>query len=426
LEYILFLGYLLFFSWLVTRVKFFTKTGLSAPQLIILFLLKVLAGIFYGWIGRYYGNLAQMQDTWAYHVNSLQEYQLLLNDPWTCFTNIFYNPYEGGFMKFFISQDSYWSDIKGNFFIKILSLFNVFSFGHYYVNVIIYSFLSLFGPIAIFHVMNHAFPGKRLQILLATFLIPSFLYWCSGIHKEGLIFLGISIAVYHVYFASVDGRITFKRVLWILLGLLLMMILRNFLIVMVVPALVAWLISIKWPRYTIAIYGAIYLLSALVFFNIRKINPEYDFPQAVVNKQQEFLQLSGSSSIPIKTLEPTAISFLKNTPQAITLSAIRPYPSDVRHLLSLAAATEINLILILLLIYLLFMLKIHPKKGFIWFCIFFSFSVLLSIGFSVNNLGAIVRYRSIVLPFLIIPLVAGIDWNRFSTIFNGKRQAGLK
>ena len=231
LEYILFLGYLLFFSWLVTRVKFFTKTGLSSPQLIILFLLKVLAGIFYGWIGRYYGNLAQMQDTWGYHLNSLQEYQLLLKDPVDFFTNIFYNPYDGGFMKFFISQDSYWSDIKGNFFIKILSIFNLFSFGHYYVNVIIYSFVSLFGPIAIFRVMNHAFPGKRLQVLLATFLIPSFLYWCSGIHKEGLIFLGISIAVYHVYFASVENKITIKRIFLVILGLMLMMILRNFLII---------------------------------------------------------------------------------------------------------------------------------------------------------------------------------------------------
>lgn len=166
MEYLLFLGYLLLFSWIVTRVKFFTRTGFSAPQLIILFLLKVLAGIFYGWIGRYYGNLAQMQDTWGYHVNSVAEYQLLLSDPGTYLTNLFINPYEeGGFMKFFISQDSYWSDIKGNFFIKVLSLFNVISFGNYYINVIIYSFFSLAGAIAVFRVMNHAFPEKGYRLL---------------------------------------------------------------------------------------------------------------------------------------------------------------------------------------------------------------------------------------------------------------------
>jgi len=426
LEYILFLGYLLFFSWLVTRVKFFTKTGFSSPQLIILFLLKVLAGIFYGWIGRYYGNLAQMQDTWAFHMSSLPEYQLLISDPGTYFANIFYNPYEGGFMKFFTSQDSYWSDIKGNFFIKILSLFNLFSFCHYYVNVIIYSFLSLFGAVAVFRVMNHAFPGKRIQIALASFFIPSFLYWCSGIHKEGLIFLGISIIVYNIYFASVEKKFTIKRILWILLGLFLMTILRNFLIVMAVPAILAWILSIKWPKHTIAIYGFIYLFCVIAFFNVRKINPELDFPQAVVNKQQEFLKLvPGGSTIPIKTLEPTAISFLTNTPQAITLSAIRPYPSDVRHLLSLAAASEINLLLMLLILCILFHTSLKPGRGFIFFCVFFSASVLLSIGFSVNNLGAIVRYRSIVLPFLIIPVVAGIDWSRLIKVFGPKSPESL-
>ena len=74
MEYILFIVYLVLFAWLVTKVKFFTRTGLSQPQLIIIFLLKVMAGIFYGWIGLYYGGLAQMQDTWGYHYHSIQEY----------------------------------------------------------------------------------------------------------------------------------------------------------------------------------------------------------------------------------------------------------------------------------------------------------------------------------------------------------------
>ncbi len=81
MEHLLFAAYLVLFAWLVTKVKFFTNAGLTPAQLIICFLLKVLAGIFYGWIGVYYGELAQMVDTWAYHYESLTEYQLLLEDP---------------------------------------------------------------------------------------------------------------------------------------------------------------------------------------------------------------------------------------------------------------------------------------------------------------------------------------------------------
>jgi hypothetical protein len=64
-------------------------------------------------------------------------------------------------------------------------------------------------------------------------------------------------------------------------------------------------------------------------------------------------------------------------------------------------------------IFLIWRLKqTFPDERFILFCLFFSVSVLLMIGYSVNNLGAIVRYRSVVLPFLIAPLLTMINWQR--------------
>ena len=163
MEYLLFVGYLVLFAWLVTKTRFFTASGLSKPQLVIIFLLKVIVGIFYGWIGLYYGGLAKMSDTWFYHHNGIIEYQLLGNDPKEYFTNLFHNPYETGIQNFFGSTDSYWNDLKANFFIKVLSIFDIFSFGHYYINVIFYSFISLFGPMAIYRVMTDIFPEEKYR-----------------------------------------------------------------------------------------------------------------------------------------------------------------------------------------------------------------------------------------------------------------------
>jgi hypothetical protein len=417
LEYLLFVVYLILFSWLVTRVGFFKNSGLSQSQLIIIFLLKVMAGIFYGWIGIYYGGLAQMSDTWGFHTNSVEEFKLLQTNPGEYLTNLFHNPYGGGFGKLFSSDDSYWNDLKGNSFIKVLSIFNIFSFCHYYVNVIFYSFVSLFGAVAIFRVMSDVFPNRKMQVLLATFLVPSFYYWTSGIHKEGLIFLAIALIVFHVYFGLKQKRFGIGRILGIALGMLLLLLLRNFIIVIIVPAIFTWIIASLKPQRGLAIFAGLYCLFIILFFTIRYIHPELDFPQAVVSKQQEFIKLQGSTSVPIAELKPTALSFLKNTPEAFTLSTIRPYPSDVRHILSLAAAVEINLLFLLLIILLVFHRKGLESKNFVYFCIFFSFSLLLAIGFSVNNLGAIVRYRSIVLPFVVVPMVALIDWKRLNKLF---------
>jgi hypothetical protein len=422
LEYLLFVAYLVLFAWVVTKVKFFTRAGLTSPQLIIIFLLKVMAGIFYGWIGLYYGGLAQMQDTWGYHTGSIQEYHLLYQNPGEYLTNLFRDPYGNGFSKFFDSNDSYWNDLKGNVLIKILSVFDIFSFGHYYVNVIFYSFISLFGPIAIYRVMTDVFPGKKTVILLATFLVPSFLYWTSGIHKEGLLFTGISLIIYCMYFGLKEKKFGFRRIIIIVLGLLMLLSLRNFVIATIIPALLAWVLASRRPKYGIAIFGALYILFGVLFFTVRYINPRFDFPQAVVNKQKEFIKLKGGSTIPIKELQPNAISFLKNTPQAINLSTLRPYPSDVRHILSLAAAIEIDSLLLMFLLFLFWRSDGLQSKTLIYFCLFFSFSLLLAIGFSVNNLGAIVRYRSIFIPLLVVPMAAQIDWKKIESFFSGNNK----
>jgi len=383
-----------------------------------------MAGIFYGWIGIYYGNLAQMLDTWGYHQLGMFEYQILQTDPHQYFVNLFYNPYQGGWGNFFASSDSYWNNLKGNVFVKLLSVFDILSFGHYYVNVIFYSFISLFGPMALFRVMNDVFPGRKLAVVLATFFIPSFMYWTSGVHKEGLIFLGISLIIYHLYFGWKEKKYTLTRWLGVFLGLAILFILRNFLMFLVLPAVLAWLLASRWPKYGLALYTSVYLIFGILFFTVRMIDKRFDFPQAVVDKQQAFLQMQGGgSTIPIKELEPTFSSFLKNTPQAITLSFLRPYPGDVHHLLSLVASLEINLLLFFFLLYLLYRKKsVITSRNAIYLNVFLAFSILLSIGFSINNLGAIVRYRSIVFPILMIPIIALTDWKKIEGQLLGKNK----
>ena len=378
-----------------------------------------MAGIFYGWVGIYYGNHAQMVDTWSYHFNSIKETQLLYNNPHEYFVNLFRDPYDGGIAKFLESDDSYWNDLKGNFFIKILSVFNIFSFGNYYTNVIFYSFISMFGPIAVYRVMNDFYPRKRLQVLVAIFLIPSFLYWASGLHKEGLIFLGFSLVIYNFYFSIKRKAVSFANIFFVLLGLLLIIVLRNFLIVILVPALIAWFLASRFTKRPLAVFAICYIFFIIFFFSAKYIHSGLDFPAAVVKKQKEFVALVGNSSVPMKELKPTFLSFIDNFPQAISLSALRPYLSDVRHILSLAAAAETDILWLLFFIFLVWKKKNEQKdhsSTFIYFCLFLSVSVLITIGYVVNNLGAIVRYRSIILPLLLTPVFCGMNWERIENL----------
>ncbi len=420
--YLLFAGYLCLFAWLVTVPGFFRKSGLSNAQLIILFLLKVLAGIFYGWVGNYYGQFAYMYDTWAYHEVSLVEYDLLFQNPSEYFLNLFHSGYENKFGNFFASENSWWNDLKSNMFIKFLSLINVLSFGNYYVNVIFYSFITLTGPVALYRVFSEVFPGKKVQVLLATFLIPSFMYWTSGIHKDGLVVMAISFVIYHVYFSLKENRFRFYRVFPLLIAFIIILSFRNFLLVILIPALLAWILSYKFPKRVPVIFLSVYFISGLLFFTLRYLSPAFNFPQAVVDKQKAFKKLQGNSGFDFPELKPTVGSFVINTPRALSSTTLRPHPGDVKHILSMAAASETAFLLLLFLLFLFWRTNGTKSTSFIWFCIFFSFSLLLLIGFTVNFLGAIVRYRSIILPLLLVPVISLIDWERiYSILFNNIR-----
>ncbi len=188
--------------------------------------------------------------------------------------------------------------------------------------------------------------------------------------------------------------------------------------VLLIPAIIAWLLACRWPSRGLAIFIGIYAFFGVFFFTARYIHPRLDFPLAVVEKQQAFLKLQGNSTVPITELEPGVVSFIRNTPQAIALAILRPYPNDVNHLLSLAASLEINFLLLFFVAFLFWRKKNDTSSNAIYLCLFAGFSMLLAIGFSVNNLGAIVRYRSIAIPLLVALMAAQMDWNRILQVYN--------
>lgn len=409
MEQVLFAGYLIFFSWLVTRVGFFRNTGLRPSVLVLLFLLKVLSGIIYGWIGIYYGDLANMVDSWGYHAESLYRCEELKQDPLQFFGSLFQTDYSEGYSNFFSSKGSWWNDVKGNSLIKLFSVFNLFSDGNYYTNVIFYAFITLWGPVAFYHVIRHAVKADRFRLVAIAFLLPSFMYWTSGLHKEGLLFNALASIIYIIYFGWFEKKLGWKRGLILLISLVTIMLFRNFLIVPLLPAVLAWLLCLKTKKNPATIFVAVYGVAILLFFTARYISPSLDLPAAVAAKQTEYMNLKGNSNVAVEPLEPSFQGFLERIPHALSMGLLRPYPLDVKQSFTLLAFLEIS-VLIALTVLFLWQKARSPlaNSPLLCFLLFFGFSVALMSGLVVNNLGAMVRYRSIILPFLTLPVIAGL------------------
>lgn len=387
-------------------------------MVMVLFAVKIMAGIFSGWLMRNSMN----SDTWIYHRDALVEYHLLFTNPSEYFTNLFYTGYQYGYDGVLQFHDSYWNDLKTNLMVKFVSVLHIFSFGHYYVNVVLYNFLVFFGNIALFRIFSNIYQNRDKLLVVTCFLLPSFLLFSSTLHKEGLIFAAISITCYCFYTFIKFTGFSKRKILLVVLLFLLIFFFRSYIIIILIPALFAWFIAERKKYPPIMIYSLIFSAGIFVFFITPYFLPTVDFPQLVIQKQLDFLSLERANSyIGIKPLLPDYKSFLTNAPQALNHTLLRPYIGDYKLSLPLIPfIVELMLYQLLFILFLFFRNKSAVDKPFIFFCIFFSLFILLIIGYTVPVLWAIVRYRAIYFPFLLTPILCEIDYRKIATFLQIK------
>ena len=376
----------------------------------LLFLIKVMVGVFYGMITQYTG----LSDNWGMHSEGVGEFHLLFSHPKDYLFNIFHDDYNNDYSGFLDTTDSFWNVLRSKIMAKLLSIFDIFSGCNYYINTIFYNFLVFFGFIALFRIYNSIYSHKKRLLWIPVFLLPSLLYFTSGIHKDGLIFLGIATTSYNMRLMLIENRLILKRIIFILIGLAIIFLLRNFVLITLLPALIAWWASAKNSKYVVQTFVVIYLAFTILFFSVHIISPKADLPRYVSERQIQFIKISkdAGSAINVNLLFPDFRSFLNNAPQALNHSLMRPYLTEKFSLSYMPVAAEIFLYELLFLLYLFFPLKNSKPDSFICFGIFFSLSMMMIIGYTIPIIGAIVRYRSIYFPFLIIPIFCSIDWSK--------------
>ncbi|MEO7314918.1 MAG: hypothetical protein ABIW47_07020 [Ginsengibacter sp.] len=405
--YIYFICLLILFCWFITRNPFFTKSGLGAKLLVSLFLIRIIVAV-----GGYYFNLFYYpgSDSMRYQQFGIEEYELLFSDPKIYFSNLFMDGYGNGYSGFFSTTNSFWNNLGPNLIIKLLSLFNLISFKNFLINTLLFNCLIFFGPVAFYRAFIDIFPNSKYPLIVVSFLLPSTLFYSSFPHKEGILLLSLSLLIYHIYFYCKKREL--KRILYIFLCILFILFIRSFVLIVLIPALVALFVTKIRRTKPLKIYISIYSFFTILFFISSFISPKINLPEYISKRQSEFLNLSGlaGSSLPTNDLQPNLIGFIKNTPQALNHVFLRPYLFEGEKWVYIPFALEIFVFELLFLVFLFFRKKGKVVPPLIYFLLFFSLSMLLVIGYTIPILGAFVRYRSIYFPFLILPVLVYTDW----------------
>jgi hypothetical protein len=176
-------------------------------------------------------------------------------------------------------------------------------------------------------------------------------------------------------------------------------------VLLLLPALAAWYISVSSRFKAIWVFIVTYSVTAELFFASSLLSNQKNLPSIVVQRQQQYFALKGNTRYQLDSLRPTLESFVEVFPQSVINTIVRPFPWEAKGPLQAFYSLDILFFLFLFLTCLLKKDKdwknyfYHPLT---WVLLFFALSLYLFIGYTVPFPGAIIRYKIIGDLFILI------------------------
>ncbi len=380
--------------------------------------LKIFGAIFLGIIYEYIYNGGDTSAYWLYGTiigdsfweNPLKWIKLLAADG-------SYDPETFSYA----SRIRWYSHAPTYFICKVSGFFAPFAFNTYSVMAIFFALISFTGSWLLFLTFYRLYPKLHKHFAIAIFLIPSFVFWSSGLMKEAIAIGSLGMLFYVLVKIIVTKRISFSSILLLPISFYTLFMTKKYILICFLPLIIIWgfseinksinsqvirvlfypfLLSMAigtsiWAYFQITVNDEIYSLENVGQSTAITAN----YINYISNKEQ-------GSSYYLGTLDGSLESMLRLAPAAIFTTFFRPFIWEVRNPMMLLSALEI-----LFIVYLAFktllktgltrLLRTTIANPLILFCLLFSVMMAFVVGISSYNFGTLVRYKIPIIPFFI-------------------------
>ena len=434
MEIFLTLVYLLLFLNLINKWKFFNNKWISKRKIKIFFILKLIVGLLLFWIySNHYSNLnysRQDADIFKYFDDSEFIYNSLPEKPLDFTKIILGMDFDKDYFssEYYINMNNWDNHYNSHLFndaraiIRVNSILRIFSFGYYSIHILFFCFIGFIGLFALFKTCVIYFPKKEKWLFYSLFLTPTVLLWSSGVLKEPLMLYAIGFIFYYTSIKSFKKN-TFFSLINLTLCLLILFFLKFYVFSILITLLIPFKLNLtkSFKNKLIPYFISLVFFSTIAIFT-GFINPKFNLLELIDKKQDSFISetkyKNSGSYFEITNVEPNVKSIIKVIPEAIVNSFTRPWLWNVNSIIQLPAVLE-N-ILFLTLIFLasidLYRKRIQVKieVNFIIFCLSFVLLNFIIIGAITPVSGALVRYKMIALPFLVMFILHTINLDKFN------------
>ena len=418
--------YFIILLFVIHRTSFFSDDVVPKSWFFGVFGLKILFSVLLTLIYTYYYTDRSTSDIYKYFDDSKVMFDALKTKQLDYFKMLFGLDFDKDyFNQNYYSHMNFWyRKYESNMFsdshiiIRFNAFIRLFSLGNIYVHNVFINFISLLGLTALFKFFKPYFENKIKLLFFGIFLIPSVLFWGSGLLKESFILFGLG-------FLLLSLQQLFMKFKWyhiplIILSFICLLYTKYYVLVAIIFPLLCYLFYKKFtPHKLILSYFiplAILVFGVIFIWVIKDFNPF----ELIINKHLEFQRFNtkfpsnSSFSMPILS---DWWSVIKYAPNAWLSTFVRPYLWESKSPFVLISSLENMLFIGLLILATLFPNRKNVNWFYVLFCLSFVLVLFTIIGLTVPIFGALVRYKVPGLPFLAIALLFLIDIDSLKTKF---------
>lgn len=291
--------YALLVVFFIRRVSFFRLEGFGEWTPVFFFLLKVAAGTGLWALYTYYYTDSTNADIYKYFSDSEIMFNALEQHPGDYLRMLCGigndTPYFDA--QYYQKMDHWYREFDSNLYndshtiIRFNAFVRLFSFGNYHVHTVMMCLLSFTGLCGIYKVFYPFLKQWGRIPGWIIFLFPSVLFWSSGVLKEGFLFFGLGLLLYHFFRMLRENQ--WWRLLPVAACMLLLFVTKFYLLVAVLPALLgALLVHSSGKRFLLLKYGAVVVLYGIAGLLTDKIFPGYNPFEVLAIKQHDMINLA--------------------------------------------------------------------------------------------------------------------------------------
>ncbi|MEO1049794.1 MAG: hypothetical protein AAFX87_04195 [Bacteroidota bacterium] len=373
--------------------------------------LKIACGIAVGFLYSFYYTLG---DTLTFFSDASVLYEVAFEKPMV-YLKVLFNTNEG--TELVLAQLQSYSQPRAFFMVKLLSVVNLLSGNNYWLSSVYFSLISFFG---VWHLTNRLvdiFPKTKLAAIVSFLFLPSFVFWSSGILKESIAVMAITLVVsIWLPFIAKGDKPKITEILGAILLLYLLWVIKYYyaaVLAITLPMLIFWasIKGVSSKRRTILVAASL-VTGLITIALLGYLRPNLDLnqlPEVISENYSAYVEKSAPDDfIRYEGLDGTWSGILFNMPKALLSGLFRPVIWEATDILKVMAAVENLVILIFSFVALSQLPRLRRNRllPVIISCIFFVGILATFLALSVPNFGTLSRFRSGYICFFAFLILA--------------------